>query len=289
MPARPAAGREGRCRGSTQPSPGEARGRSPRALLAAALVAAGLDGRGRRGGRIHDPGWASCASRPTASLPPLLAASSLVALAARRVAGPHAEEAWRSLRARLDALAPGLAVLLVVVVATALSYSSRVAAGSDAYGYVSQAELWMKGQPRPARSPRVHAGHALLAAPLRAPRLPGGRGRARSSRSTRPGCRWRWPRPGWRSDRRRSTSSYRLCGGLLVGLAYVHRAAARGPVRRPRDGGPRRRASVVPAPVAPADERRAGRRRLDGRARLRLPGGGPGRRSPRASRHPRAS
>ncbi len=78
---------------------------------------------------------------------PPLVALVLVAMAARRASGSRADEAWSSLRARLDALAPGLAALLVAgMVSTTISFASRVAAGSDPYGYVSQAALWMEGR-----------------------------------------------------------------------------------------------------------------------------------------------
>jgi hypothetical protein len=78
-------------------------------------------------------------------LPPLVGLV-LAALAARRVGGPRTREAWERLRATLHALAPAFVVLLVVAfVAVAVAYSTRVAADSDAYGYVSQGELWMRG------------------------------------------------------------------------------------------------------------------------------------------------
>ena len=37
------------------------------------------------------------------------------------------------------------AALAAIVVATGLQWNTRVAAGSDAYGYVSQADLWLRG------------------------------------------------------------------------------------------------------------------------------------------------
>ena len=79
-------------------------------------------------------------------LPPLVA-GVLACLGTRRLAGPDTGEVWRRLRPTLTAVAPAaVALLSVSVVAIGVAYSSRVAAGSDPYGYVSQAELWMRGQ-----------------------------------------------------------------------------------------------------------------------------------------------
>jgi hypothetical protein len=78
-------------------------------------------------------------------LPPL-AGAVLAGLVARRVAGSRAEEAWSRLRTAAHALAIGLAGLVAATVVTlTVVHSSRVAAASDPYGYVSQAELWMEG------------------------------------------------------------------------------------------------------------------------------------------------
>ena len=79
-------------------------------------------------------------------LPPLLA-GVLACIGAHRVAGPHAEEVWGRLRPTLHALfAGGRRSLDGRVVAIGVAHTSRVAGGADCYGYVSQAELWMRGQ-----------------------------------------------------------------------------------------------------------------------------------------------
>jgi 4-amino-4-deoxy-L-arabinose transferase-like glycosyltransferase len=79
-------------------------------------------------------------------LPPLLAAL-LAYLGTHRLAGAHIEDVWSKLRSTLHALAPPLAALVTaLVVAIGIAHTSRVAGGSDSYGYVSQAELWMRGQ-----------------------------------------------------------------------------------------------------------------------------------------------
>ena len=79
-------------------------------------------------------------------LPPLLI-GIVALLAVRSLAATRIPEAWTDLRAALDAYAPAFAVLLAtLVVGIAIAYSSRVAAGPDPYGYVSQAELWMRGR-----------------------------------------------------------------------------------------------------------------------------------------------
>jgi len=39
------------------------------------------------------------------------------------------------------------ASLAAIVVSTGLIWSTRVAAGADAYGYVSQADLWLRWPP----------------------------------------------------------------------------------------------------------------------------------------------
>jgi 4-amino-4-deoxy-L-arabinose transferase-like glycosyltransferase len=80
------------------------------------------------------------------ALPPLLA-GLLAYLGTHRLAGPNTEDVWRRLRSTLHALSPAVAVLLTAsVVAIGVAHTSRVAGGSDCYGYVSQAELWMRGQ-----------------------------------------------------------------------------------------------------------------------------------------------
>ena len=154
-------------------------------------------------------------------LPPLLG-FVLFALTARRAIGPRAEEAWSSLRGRLHALAPALAVLLVVVVvAVAVAYSSRVAADSDAYGYVSQAELWMKGrlvQHDPLASTLGTRFSPRLLAPLGY--VPG------EAQGTivplyPPGLPMAMAAAGRLFGPEAIHLVVPACGGLLVGLAYV--------------------------------------------------------------------
>jgi 4-amino-4-deoxy-L-arabinose transferase-like glycosyltransferase len=78
-------------------------------------------------------------------LPPALA-SALAYAGAHLLAGPQVEEVGRRLRSTLFAIAPAaVAILAVCVVAVGTARTSRVAGGSDCFGYVSQAELWMRG------------------------------------------------------------------------------------------------------------------------------------------------
>lgn len=80
------------------------------------------------------------------ALPPLLVAL-LAYFGTYRLAGAQTEDAWRRLRSALHTHSPALAALLIaLVVAIGISNTCRVAGGSDSYGYLSQAELWMRGQ-----------------------------------------------------------------------------------------------------------------------------------------------
>jgi hypothetical protein len=79
------------------------------------------------------------------ALPPLL--GGVLAYSASHLWGPSSDEVWSALRALLIRLSPALAALLAaLVIAVGTARGSRVAAGADCYGYVSQAELWVKGQ-----------------------------------------------------------------------------------------------------------------------------------------------
>jgi hypothetical protein len=78
-------------------------------------------------------------------LPPLLA-GGVAWLGAHLLSGRRMEGAWSRLRSTLIALTPASAAILAAVVfATGVAHTSRVAGGSDCFGYVSQAELWMRG------------------------------------------------------------------------------------------------------------------------------------------------
>jgi hypothetical protein len=66
------------------------------------------------------------------------------------VAGPGIQEAWTRLgqaAARIDDRVPALIMAFGVAV-LGLSYATTVANGADAYGYVSQADLWLTGNLR---------------------------------------------------------------------------------------------------------------------------------------------
>jgi 4-amino-4-deoxy-L-arabinose transferase-like glycosyltransferase len=78
-------------------------------------------------------------------LPPALA-SVLAYAGAHLLPCPRLEEVGRRLRSTLFAMSPAaVAVLAFCVVAVGTARTSRVAGGSDCFGYVSQAELWLRG------------------------------------------------------------------------------------------------------------------------------------------------
>ncbi len=170
---------------------------------------------------------------------------------------------------------------------------TRVAGSADAYGYVSQALLWLKGlpvqtEPLAAVVPWPHAEWSLVAARLPA-RPRAGHHRAdlpaRTAARDGGGGRHRWDGRGvlGRAGARRS--------------GRVADVSARPPLRgrRQRGGsrGARGREPGVPLPAGPADERRAGdgvlapgalgsRRRRAPRGRPRRGGGRADASEPRA-------
>ena len=109
----------------------------------------------------------------------------------------------------------------MVVAAVAVAYSSRVAADSDAYGYVSQAELWMKGrlvQHDPLASTLGTRFSPRLLAPLGY--VPG------EAQGTivplyPPGLPMAMAAAGRLFGPEAIHLVVPACGGLLVGLAYV--------------------------------------------------------------------
>jgi hypothetical protein len=154
-------------------------------------------------------------------VPPLLA-GVLAYVGTRRLAGPHTEEVWRRLRLTLHALSPPVAALLTVaVVAIGVAHTSRVAGDSDCYGYVSQAELWMRGQliqTDPLAftlanrvSPRVFAPLGYQVGPTRGSIVP----------LYPPGLPLLMAAAGLAFGREAIFLVVPVCGGLLVALAYA--------------------------------------------------------------------
>jgi hypothetical protein len=79
-------------------------------------------------------------------------------------------QAWDWLRDRIDRASPILVVgAMAAVVSVGIAYGARVGGGSDSFGYVSQAFLWMKGglhveEPLAGEAPWPRAGESF--APL---------------------------------------------------------------------------------------------------------------------------
>ncbi len=154
-------------------------------------------------------------------LPPMLA-GVLACFATYRIAGPHMENVWSKLRSTLHTLAPALAALLAAcVVAIGVAYTSRVAAASDCHGYVSQAELWMRGQliqTDPLAyslanrvSPRVFAPLGYQVGPTRGSIVP----------LYPPGLLLLMAAAGLAFGREAIFHVVPVCGGLLVALTYA--------------------------------------------------------------------
>ncbi len=79
--------------------------------------------------------------RPTAIVFLLSLAAGFV-LGGRRGMAVEMAAGWQRLTRASTALA---ALLALLIVATGFAYGSHIAGGSDAYGYVSQADLWARG------------------------------------------------------------------------------------------------------------------------------------------------
>ena len=251
----------------------------------------GLGGRGRRDGRLLSQ------ARPPAAVvtpPPAATRSPASSSPSAPVASPA-----RRPRASGSGWAPGctrlspalVAALTALVVAVGVAHTSRVAGGADCYGYVSQAELWMRGQ-------------LIQTDPLAVALWEGVSPPCGSRRSAT-----RWARRGARSFPMYPPGLPLMMAGCRAGIraasalprrpalwrpprrAHLRaRAIRRGQAHRARLGEPPRGKPHLPDAADPADERHPGRRRLDGRPGVRPLGqwrrAGPRLGTRRLARHP---
>jgi hypothetical protein len=95
--------------------------------------------------------WSGTRLRSHEPLKPIVLAALALAVGIPLFGTARAFSIWRRVtsRVRPDVIAAGLAIFVFIL---GLTYSSTTAAGSDSFGYVSQASLWLAGglkQPQP--------------------------------------------------------------------------------------------------------------------------------------------
>lgn len=127
------------------PSPNEGAARRRAGLLAAGVVLAAWSAIAwQTGGFGVDVPWGRVSSRDP--LRPFAAALILVAVLVWRAGPGGLKAAAQRTTAWLQSLAPaGAAIAAALICWAGIAYGTHVAGGADPYGYVSQAELWLRG------------------------------------------------------------------------------------------------------------------------------------------------